>query len=174
MANLKGKKILMVVAPKKFRDEELMDPLAIFTSSGAEVTIASKGVDRATGMFGAEIKVDTDLADVSSEDYNAVIFVGGSGADVYFNDPGAHALATNAFNEGKVVAAICIAPSTLANAGLLKGKKATSFSSQKRNLVKMGADYTGAAVERDGRIITGNGPAAAREFGSEVASAIES
>jgi len=173
MADLKGKKVLMVVAPKNFRDEELMEPLAIFTSSGAEVTIASKGVKRATGMFGAEIKVDKNLAEVRAEDYDAVIFVGGSGSDVYFSDPQAHALATNALESGKIVAAICIAPSTLANAGLLKGRKATSFSSAKENLVQKGALYTAAAVERDGQIITGKGPEAAEEFGNEVASALE-
>lgn len=173
MADLSEKKVLMVVAPENFRDEELKEPMDIFTRSGAEVTIASKGVNRVTGMFGAEVKVDKDLAEVNVVDYDAVIFVGGSGADVYFNDSRAHALATNAFKGGKIVGAICIAPSTLANAGLLKGKKATSFSSEKKNLVKKGANYTGAAVERDGRIITGRGPEAAEEFGNEVASALE-
>ncbi len=173
MADLSEKKVLMVVAPENFRDEELKEPMDILTHSGAEVTIASKGVNRVTGMFGAEVKVDKDLAEVNAEDYDAVIFVGGSGADVYFNDSRAHALATNAFKGGKIVGAICIAPSTLANAGLLKGKKATSFSSEKRNLVKNGANYTGAAVECDGRIITGRGPEAAEEFGNEVASALE-
>jgi len=173
MADLNGKKILMVVAPENFRDEELEEPMGVFTRSGAEVTIASKGVTRATGMFGAEVNVDKNLAEVSAEEYDAVIFVGGSGAAVYFNDSRAHELATNALKGGKIVGAICIAPSTLANAGLLKGKKATSFSSEKKNLKKRGAEYTGAAVERDGQIITGRGPEAAEEFGKEVASAIE-
>lgn len=172
MVDLKGKKILMVVAPNNFRDEELKEPQAIFSRSGAEVTIASKGVKRATGMFGAAVDVDIELAEVSADVYSAVVFVGGSGSDVYFNDPQAHALAVNAFEAGKIVAAICIAPSTLANAGLLKGKKATAFSSAKDNLVQKGAIFTGAAVERDGKIITGNGPDAADAFGNAVASAI--
>ncbi len=173
MADLKGKKILMVVAPENFRDEELKEPMGVFTRSGAEVTIASKGVTRATGMFGAEIKVDKNLEEVSAEEYDAVIFVGGPGAEVYFDDSRAHELAADALKGGKIVSAICIAPSTLANAGLLKGKKATSFSSEKKNLKRKGADYTGAAVERDGRIITGRGPEAAEEFGNVVASALE-
>ncbi len=173
MADLKGKKILMVVAPGNFRDEELKEPMGVFTRSGAEVTIASKGVTRATGMFGAEIKVDKNLEEVSAEEYDAVIFVGGSGAEVYFDDSRAHELAADALKGGKIVSAICIAPSTLANAGLLKGKKVTSFSSEKKNLKRKGADYTGAAVERDGRIITGRGPEAAEEFGNVVASALE-
>lgn len=172
MADLKGKRVLMVVAPKNFRDEELKEPRNILIRAGAAVTIASKGVNRTIGMFGAEIEVDKDLAEVTAEGYDAVLFVGGSGADVYFNDPQAHALATNAFNAGEIVAAICIAPSTLANAGLLKGKRATSFSSEKKNLVHKGAIYTGAAVERDGKIITGRGPEAAEAFGNEVASAL--
>jgi len=173
MFDLSKKKVLMVIAPTNFRDEELVEPMTIFRRSGADVTIASKGVERVTGMFGAEAEVDKDLADVRAVDYDAVIFVGGSGAGVYFNDRKAHALATDAFKAGKVVGAICIAPSTLANAGLLKGKKATAFSSEKKNLLKKGAIYTGAAVERDGQIITGRGPEAAEEFGNEVASALD-
>jgi protease I len=173
MADLTGEKILMVVPPKNFRDEELKKPMGIFTRSGAEVTIASKGVSQAKGMFGATVRVDKDLAEVSAEDYSAIIFVGGGGAEVYFNDSRAHELATKAVKTGKIVGAICIAPSILANAGLLEGIRVTSFVSEKDNLIEKGANYTGAAVERDGRIITGRGPEAAEEFGNEVASAIE-
>ena len=70
---------------------------------------------------------------------------------------------------GKVVAAICIAPVILARAGLLKGKRATVFPDGIPELEKAGAVYTAQSVERDGRIITGNGPEAAEAFGREIA-----
>jgi protease I len=73
--------------------------------------------------------------------------------------------------DGKVVSAICIAPSILANAGILNGKKATSFPSQRNNINAVGT-YTGTPVEVDGKIITGNGPQAAKDFGKKIAEAL--
>lgn len=167
--DLTGKKILMVIAPENFRDEELMEPKEIFEDAGAEVTVASRGTDSAKGMMGAVVTVDADISEADAGDYDAVIFVGGTGASVYFDDETAQTLARTAYESGKILAAICIAPSTLANAGLLEGKRATSFSSEKDNLEEKGAEYTGATVQADGRIITGNGPEAATEFGQKIA-----
>ena len=123
-------------------------------------------------MLGARVKPQVLLSDVSAEDFDAVVFVGGSGASVYFDDPTAHALARAAADGRKVLAAICIAPSTLANAGLLAGKRATCWSSEAANLKAKGAHYTGSPVERDGLIITGQGPQAARQFASALVDAL--
>ncbi|UCG95949.1 MAG: DJ-1/PfpI family protein [archaeon] len=162
----------MVIAPENFRDEELLEPKDIFENAGAGVTVASKGADSAKGMYGAVVTVDEDIESVNADEYDAVVFVGGTGASVYFNDETAWNLAKTAYGGGKIVAAICIAPSTLANAGLLEGKKATCFPSEKGNLEDKGATYTGAVVEQDGRIITGNGPNAATEIGQKIAEAL--
>jgi protease I len=164
-----GKRILMVVAPTNFRDEELLKPKEILEIMGAQVTITSRGVSKATGMFGAEVKVDKQISEVMSRDYDAVVFIGGGGSSVYFNDSRALTLAREAYKSGKVVAAICIAPSILANAGILEGKKATAFASEAENLRAKGADYTGSGVEVDENIITGKGPEYAREFGKKIA-----
>jgi len=170
---LEGKNILMVIAPNNFRDEELMEPKEIFEDAGALVTIASKGTNSAKGMLGAIVTVDKDISEVKAEDYDAVVFVGGSGASVYFNNKTAQNLAIEAYESGKIVAAICIAPSTLANAGILEGKRATAFSSEKKNLENHGAVYTGKNVEADGNIITANGPDAAAEFGQAIAKSLK-
>jgi len=66
------------------------------------------------------------------------------------------------------LAAICIAPVTLARAGLLKGRKTTVWSSEAGKLKAAGAVYTGKSLERDGNIITASGPTAAIEFGSQL------
>lgn len=163
----------MIIAPENFRDEELAEPKAIFENAGITVTVASRNCETARGMLGATADVDKDIADVNVADYDAVVFVGGTGATVYFNDPTAHQIAKDAASQGKVLAAICFSPSTLANAGVLEGKKATVFSSEADNLKAKGAEYTGADVEQDGKIITGNGPGAATKFGKTILNALE-
>jgi len=124
-------------------------------------------------MLGAQVKPDLLLKDVAVSDYDAIVFVGGSGAQEYWNDPVAHAIAKEAVAQGKVLAAICIAPTTLAKAGVLQGKKVTAFSSEAGALKACGANYTGASVERDGLLITANGPQAATKFAEEIAKALE-
>jgi len=69
---------------------------------------------------------------------------------------------------GKVIGAICIAPVTLANAGLLKGRKATVWASEKARIETKGAIYTGADVQVDDNIVTANGPNAAKAFGEAL------
>lgn len=165
---LSGKKVLMVIAPENFRDEELFFPKEILENAGVVVTIASKNVLVAKGMLGATINVDKDLSEIKIDDYDAVVFVGGIGADIYFSDPTALSLVKSAFEVNKVVGAICIAPSILANSGILMNKKATAFPSEAENLKNKGAEYTGEHVTVDGKIVTAKGPEAAREFGEAI------
>lgn len=161
-------KVLMVIAPDKFRDEELFEPKSILESNGYNVEIASKGVKKSTGMLGGTANVDLDITKVDLKSYRAVVFVGGSGAAIYFHDEIALEIARNAYEDGKIIAAICIAPSILANSNILKGKKATSFPSEKDNLEMKGAEYTGESLTVDGKIITANGPKSAKKFGEEI------
>ena len=171
--DLTGKKILMVVAPKDFRDEEFFEPKKIFDEAKAEVVVSSKGVLEATGVLGGKVKIDKDLAEVKVTDFDAVVFVGGGGAEVYFDEPLALNLAKSAFAAGKVVGAICIAPTILAKAEVLPGRRATSFPSEKDVLEAAGAVYTGEAVTVDGKIITARGPEAAAAFGQKIMEALK-
>jgi protease I len=109
------------------------------------------------------------LDEVVPEEFDAIVFVGGAGASVFFDDLDAHRLAKTMHAQGKVVAAICVAPSILARAGLLSRKNATAFASQRDDLVAHGAVWTGANVQVDGSIVTANGPAAAQDFGLAIA-----
>ena len=170
--SLDGKRVVMIIASRDFRDEELQEPRSLLEQRGAQVTIACSKLGEVTGMKGIKITPDILIDQINVEDYDAVIFVGGSGAKEYWDDPKAHSIAKDTVAAGKVLGAICIAPVTLANAGLLDGKKATVFSSEKDRLEASGAIYTGASVEVDGKIITGNGPKAAEEFGEAIAHAL--
>jgi protease I len=172
MPDLKGKKVVMIIASRDFRDEEFKDPYDYLKACGAEVTVASSKLDEATGMLGMKVKPGVLIGDVKVDGYDAVIFVGGSGASEYFNNATAHALAQAAVEKKKLLAAICVAPSTLANAGVLKGRKATCWDSERANLKAKGADVQKGDVVRDGSLVTGSGPRAAREFARTVAGAL--
>ena len=165
---LAGKKVALVIASEKFRDEEFKEPRNLLIQAGATVIVASSKLSEATGMLGMKVNPDILLRDLKPQGLVAVLFIGGAGASEYFQNNAAHILARKVLEQGGIVGAICIAPVTLARAGLLKGKRATVFESEKKELTKAGASYTGNPVETDGRIITGNGPAAAGQFAQAV------
>ena len=172
MADLAGKKVVLIVASQNFRDEEFNEPYNLLRERGAEVAVASSALGTIKGMLGGTAQADTLIGDVKVGGYDAVVFVGGTGSSEYFNDPTAQQIVRDAASSGKLLCAICIAPSTLANAGVLESKNATCYSSEKGNLVAKGARYTGAAVEQDGRIITAEGPGAAADFAKAIADAL--
>ena len=172
MQSVKGKKAVMIIAQNNFRDEELLKPKDVLEKNGVIVTVASSSLKESTGMLGAKVKPDMLFTNITVADYDAVIFVGGSGASEYWDNPTAHKIANDANNAKKIVGAICIAPVTLAKAGLLANKKATTYSSTVNDIKSAGAKYTGADVERDGNVITASGPAAAQKFGETIVKAL--
>jgi len=137
-----------------------------------QTVIASSRTGLVRGMLGGGAEARILVNDIVVDDYDAIIFVGGPGASEYFNSPVALNIAREAANKQKILAAICIAPTVLANAGVLKGVTATSFLSERVRLIRAGARYTGAPVERDGLIITASGPMAAIQFGRAIAEAL--
>lgn len=156
----------MVLPPKNFKDEEYFIPKEIFESMDINVSTTSI-LNEATSVSGRKQMIDVSIDKVTT-DYDAIIFVGGPGAIVYFDNEKILNLAKEFFNQKKIVAAICLAPSILANAKILYGRRATAFPSEESNLIKKGAIYTGNIVTVDGNIITGKGPGAAREFASQI------
>jgi protease I len=171
--DLAGKKVVMIIAPENFRDEELIEPQDILTEEGAEVKVASFSLKTCKGMLGAQVKPDMVISDIIPEKWDAILLVGGSGASKYWDDSTVHSILNEAVKQNKLVGAICIAPVTCANAGILKGKKATVYETEATKLKEKGADYTGADVQIDGRIITANGPQSAKEFGAAIAAALK-
>lgn len=165
---LTGKKVVLIIAPDKFRDEELDEPKKILAGQGAKVVVASTTTKECKGMLGMKVKPDTTISKIKADEFDAIVFIGGIGAKKLFDNEKAHALAKKAVEKKKVLGAICLAPSILANAGVLKGKKATVFKSEKDNLTKKGAKYQEKDVVTDGRIVTANGPKAAKKFAQEL------
>jgi protease I len=159
----------LFVIYNQFEETEYGKPLTALKDAGIEITVASTSLDTVRGHNGKLVKPDVALKEVHGDDYDAVVFIGGYGYSV--DDIEAQRIAQEAATEGKVVAAICIAPITLAKAGLLKGKKATS--SINSWIQSEGAITIDDPVVRDGIIITANGPDAAKKFGETIVTALQ-
>jgi len=168
---------LFIIAFKDFRDQEYFIPLGILRRSGFSVDTASWQKGRAMGIEGNDVNVDWLLDDIDVSRYDAIIFIGGMGATKFIGDLQAHRIAQHAQACKKVLAAICIAPTILAEAGILKGVNATVWSSNMdksavKILQKSGAKYIDQKLVRDGNIITANGVLAAKVFGQEIMQAV--
>lgn len=156
-------KVLMILAPERFRDCEYLVPRAFFEQANFQV-ITSSIDDIAEGRFGFKVQIDILLGDVQSENYDGIFFVGGSGSVEYADN----AIAKNLFGaflkSNKPVAAICAAPRNLLKWGYLENKKCTGFDAdgvfsqlaQVHNAIGMPHEE----VVVDGNILTANGPEA--------------
>ncbi len=160
-------KVLIVLAPEKFRDEEFAIPAAALQKAGIGYDIASTRRGPCAGMLGANVSAAMTFEEVDPASYDGILIVGGGGSQMHlWDDELLREMVKYFHTSAKVVAAICLAPVVLARAGILKGKKATYFNSPLsfREMKAGGAILTDKAVVKDGRIITANGPAAAGEF----------
>lgn len=165
--DLSSKKVVLVIAPENFRDEEYFHTKESLEKKGVEVVTASTQKEAVSSVDKVKVDVDLLLSDVHLE-FDAIVFIGGSGAKAYFKNEKALSLARDYYDGGKIVAAICIAPLILANAGILKDKKATVWDGAHKELTGFAVDYTAKKVETDGNIITANGPHAAYKFGKRI------
>lgn len=160
--------ILVIVAPQDFRDEELTEPVNALERAGHRVTLASRAPGPCRGVNGLEVEATLALASATAQAFDGVVFVGGPGARVFFEDPQAHRLAREFEADHKLVAAICIAPAILARAGVLRGRRATVFKSEQAALREGGAELQPADVVADGLLVTASGPRHAAAFGQRL------
>ncbi|MDD1702547.1 MAG: DJ-1/PfpI family protein [Methanoregula sp.] len=164
-------KVVIVVAPEKYRDEELAEPVAALKKAGITFDIASTRIGTCTGMLGAKTSAGITFDDIDPKNYDGIIIIGGSGCQAHlWEDKLLVSLVTYFHEAGKVVAAICLAPAVLAKAGILKGKKATVYDSQAAifELKKGRAVLVSEPVVTDSRIVTANGPGASKAFADAV------
>ena len=164
-------KALFIIAQEGYQPKEYGVPKKILEDSGIEVITASKEVGKCIAADGSTTEATVSINDLNVSDYDAIVFVGGPGAVSFHKDVNAHLTAQEAVNRNKILAAICIAPLTLAYADVLEGKKATVWNGdgkQAEILTKNKAEFVNELVVVDGKIITANGPDAAEEFGKKI------
>jgi len=166
-------RVLFIIAQNNFRDEELTIPRRVLGNAGIPSDVASLTTDTATGMFGLEVMPDVRVIDVQLDKYTMVVVVGGSGALDLAEREEVTGFVHEADQQGKLLGAICLGPTVLAQAGVLEGKRATVWSSAvSRESIKTlednGALYVHEPVVVDGRIVTAWGPDKAQGFGEKL------
>ncbi len=167
------KKILFIIAKNDFRDEEYFIPKSILEKEFQIITASNNNDKMALGCLGGEANVNLNYENVNVDDYEAIIFVGGPGALKNLDNEISYKIAQEAIEKNKILCAICIAPTILAKAGVLKNRKATVWHSELdkkpiKVLEENGAVFVGEDVVEDGNIITANGPQAAEKFGNKI------
>lgn len=150
------KKVLMVVSPNGFNERQYEICRRLLESKGYTISVSSieKGVAR--GKAGVTIPVDIALKDVKTYDYEAIIFIGGEGARILFDDESARKLAKDA--KYKAMAASDSAVVLLALSGALEEKKVTGPPELLGWILKGKAYYTGEPMRIDDKLITIKGP----------------
>ncbi len=106
--------------------------------AGIASVVASSKIGVLQGAFGGIVASEITLDNLKVEDYEAVIFIGGPGAADYFNNPVVLRIVREASARNKVIAAISAAPMILANAGVLRGVRATGLPQQREQMKKTG------------------------------------
>ncbi len=163
---------LLILAQDGFQDHEYAGTRNGLEDAGFDIVIASKEVGMCSGKFGESVNATVALRDIDVSNYDRIAFIGGPGAFAYASDADALKVANDAYRAEMPLGAICIAPTILAKAKVLSGKRATVWNEdgqQSELLETYGAEYTGEEVTVDGLIVTGNGPEAAEEFGKTLA-----
>ena len=116
-----------------------------------------------TGAHDIRMKMDCLLRDLTESELVMTVLPGGLPGSTNLRDSKEVITHLKGMNHlGKYTAAICAAPIALEKAGLLEGKKATSYPAFEEQLTS--ADYQQERVVQDGNIITSRGPATALEF----------
>jgi len=162
----------ILVAPG-FEEIELTTAFDVLVRCGVEVMLAGLKKGEIQGSRGLKIKVDKTLKDVKVEEIDALILPGGNPG--YLNlrkEEKVKELVRKANELGKIVAAICGAPTVLADAEVLSGRKCTVYPGLEGELEKMGGKVSKKDVVRDKNSIRSRGPGTAMSFAAAVAEAL--
>jgi len=142
---------------------EAVTIINILRRAGVTVTLAGLSVGTLRGSRSVLLTPDTTLDEALTHNYDMVVLPGGQpGTNHLKTDTRVLQLVQQMSAQGKYVAAICAAPSVLAAAGLLDGKRATCYPGALDAFPQVQQQHT--AVVEDGKLITSRGPGTAMDF----------
>lgn len=154
---LEGKTVGVLVEDM-YEDMEGWYPVYRFREAGATVKIIGPEKKVYKSKHGYEISANSVAAGVRGSDLDAIIIPGGYAPDRMRRHPEMVKLVSDAFESGKIVAAICHGGWMLCSACVLKGRTVTGFIAIRDDLVNAGADYVDKEVVVDGNLITSRMP----------------
>ena len=162
MKELEGKKVAILVADG-FEQSEMSEPRKALDQAGAQTVLISPNDAEVRGWtegnWGKTFKVDLPLSDAKPEQFDGLLLPGGvKNPDTLRMDEDAVEFVREFFNSGKPVAAICHGPWTLINAGVVQGRKMTSYPSISIDLKNAGAEWVDEEVVVDNGLVTSRKP----------------
>lgn len=162
MGKLNNKKVAILVADG-FEQEELTRPKEALENEGAITEIISLKSGKVKGWdhtnWGDEFPVDKTVQDVSADQYDALLLPGGvMNPDKLRKDKKAVELVKDFHSSRKPIASICHGPWLLAEAGIAKGLKCTSYESIRTDMENAGASWSDQSVVTDNGIVTSRKP----------------
>ncbi|KPV41053.1 hypothetical protein AN478_03770 [Thiohalorhabdus denitrificans] len=165
-----------VVVPlvEGFEEVEALTIVDILRRAGVDVVTAAVAESPVRSSHDVPVGADTTVAAVKDDpEVEMVVLPGGPGTPRLAESPDLKALVQRLRDADREVAAICAAPSVLAEFGVLDGKRATSFPAVKEKLTAVGVDYQEDTVVRDGKVTTSRGPGTAMDFALELVGILE-
>lgn len=156
--SLEGKRAAVAVGPL-FEDIEALYPLYRLREEGAEVAvIGSEAGATVSGKKGGELETDRAAGDLSAGDLDLLVIAGGYGPDKLRMDDGMLRLVRELHAEGKPIAFICHAGWVPASAGIVDGRRVTSYPAIADDMRNAGAEWEDAEVVVDGNLISSRKP----------------
>lgn len=152
-----------ILTENGFEEVELTSPLEALKAEGASVHIISPQKEQVKAWdkdhWSVEIPVDKHVSEVNANDYDALLLPGGVfNPDKLRTNETAVNFVKAFFDSGKPVAAICHGPQTLITAGVVDGRRLTSYPSIAIDLINAGAQWTDAEVVVDQGLVTSRKP----------------
>ena len=163
MSDLSGKTIA-IIATDHFEEAELVQPRDALRGAGADVKVYSTGTDPIQAVEGdtkptRKLDVDGSFDDLDVASIDALVVPGGTiNADTIRTDEKARAIVRAVSEAGKPLAVICHGPWLLVSAGLVQGKRLTSYPSLADDVTNAGGDWVDEEVVVDGNLITSRNP----------------
>ncbi|HEX8071098.1 MAG TPA: DJ-1/PfpI/YhbO family deglycase/protease [Pyrinomonadaceae bacterium] len=160
-ANLtNGPKRIAFLIENHVEDAEFTVPYTALTEAGAEVMVlGSRMNEKYLGKQGTLAReADATTTDARPEDFDAVVIPGGMAPDRMRTNMKTVRFVQRAFEQGKLVAAICHGPQVLIEGDLLKGRRATGFRAIRKDMQNAGAQFEDAPVVADGNLVTARRP----------------
>jgi protease I len=170
---LNGKRIA-ILAEQNFEDSELIVPMWGMKNAGAKVLIVGSGSQETyQGKRGSvSVRVDAAADQVRAEDFDAIIIPGGRAPARMRKHKAMVNLVKKADELGKLIAAVCHGPQLLIAAGLVKGRRLTSWPAVAKELKAAGAQWVDEAVVQNGNLITSGKPADLPRFNKAIIEAL--
>ncbi|MCD2176946.1 type 1 glutamine amidotransferase domain-containing protein [Rhizobium sp. C1] len=164
---------ILIISANGFEQSELMVPLEKLKQAGATVHVATPDGQPVKGWkdknWGDSVNADLKISDARVDQYDALVIPGGQmNPDILRTEQDAVSLVRKFADSGKVIAAICHGPWMLVEAGVIKGREATSYSSIKTDMVNAGARWSDVEVATDEGIITSRSPKDLEAFVAKI------